>query len=89
MRLIIKNPFFATILLKHKLVEKKGHGTVSIDGVSITYDPDFYDSLSPREREAVLCHEALHVSNLHHYARMVEIINYGMLPVIMQSISSL
>lgn len=66
MRLIIKNPFFATILLKHKLVEKKGHGTVSIDGVSITYDPDFYDSLSPREREAVLCHEALHVSNLHH-----------------------
>ncbi len=66
MRLIIKNPFFATILLKHKLVEKKGHGTVSIDGVSITYDPDFYNDLPQREREAVLCHEALHVSNLHH-----------------------
>lgn len=66
MRLIIKSPFFATILLKHKIIEDPGCGTACINGVEIRYNPEWYNALNPRERETVLCHEVLHVSNLHH-----------------------
>lgn len=66
MRLIIKSPFFATILLKHKIIEDPGCGTACINGVELRYNPEWYNALNPRERETVLCHEVLHVSNLHH-----------------------
>jgi predicted metal-dependent peptidase len=66
MRLIIEHPFFATILLKHKLVPAEGMGTLGINGVEIKYDPEWYAKFSPRVRMTLLCHEALHVTNLHH-----------------------
>jgi predicted metal-dependent peptidase len=66
MRLIIEHPFFATILLKHKLIPVEGMGTLGINGVEIKYDPKWYAQYSPKVRLSLLCHEALHVSNLHH-----------------------
>jgi predicted metal-dependent peptidase len=69
MRLIIKSPFFATILLKHNLIEDESIPTACINGVDIRYNPSWYHALSPVERETVLCHEALHITNLHHLRR--------------------
>lgn len=66
MRLIIKSPFFATILLKHKLVPVEGLGTLGINGVEIKYDPEWYAKFPPKVRLTLLCHEALHITNLHH-----------------------
>jgi predicted metal-dependent peptidase len=69
MRLIINQPFFATILLKHKIVANDNIPTATIDGVTLEYNPTWYNALNPRERETLLCHEVLHITNLHNLRR--------------------
>ena len=69
MRLILKQPFFATILLKHKIIVNDNIPTARIDGVTLEYNPNWYNALNPRERETLLCHEVLHVTNLHNLRR--------------------
>lgn len=69
MRLILKQPFFATILLKHKIIVNDNIPTARIDGVTLEYNTKWYNALNPRERETLLCHEVLHITNLHHLRR--------------------
>lgn len=66
MRLIINNPFFATILLKHKIQERSDIKTACIDGVNLYYNPIWYNNLNPDQRVTILCHEVLHITNMHH-----------------------
>lgn len=65
-QLILHQPFFATVLMKMDRVECSERPTMSTDGEHLWYNPKFVESLTEREVEGVLCHEALHPAMLHH-----------------------
>lgn len=64
--LILSQPFFACLALKMPLIEDKTCETAWTDGARMGYNPDFINSLSLDEVKGVICHEILHVTNLHH-----------------------
>ena len=68
-RLIFKYPFFASIVLRLPLKEDISCPTGYIDGTVIAYSPHWINSLTTKEVEFFLCHEALHLALLHHLRR--------------------
>lgn len=67
--LILDHPFFATLILKKKFIEDTSIKTASTDGKEIRYNPKFFDGLTHDEAMAVIAHEALHITSLHHTRR--------------------
>lgn len=68
--LLIQQPFFGQICLsKMQLKEHKGIQTAGVDGKHLFYNPSFIDSLSPDQLQGLLCHEALHLAQMHHTRR--------------------
>lgn len=65
-QLILHQPFFATILMRMRVIESPERPTMSTDGKHLWYNPEFVETLTEREVEGVLCHEALHPAMLHH-----------------------
>jgi predicted metal-dependent peptidase len=65
-RLVLNEPFFATIALKMKYIEDSTIETCCINGTEIKYNPEFINSLTVDEITGLLAHEVLHVSSLHH-----------------------
>lgn len=63
--LILDHPFFASLLLSMRLIERKDIKTMATDGKSLFYNSDFIESLSLQELVFVLAHEVLHVGFLH------------------------
>lgn len=53
--------FFSTLVLSLKTIWEDNHKTAYVDGRVISWNPEFYLSLSRDERVFVLVHEALHV----------------------------
>lgn len=67
-RLLIRAPFYASILLRLRLRECEfggGAGTFGTDGRVLYYSPTFMKTLSDEELCGVLAHEATHVAALH------------------------
>jgi len=65
-RLIINQPFYASLVRQSSIVQDKTIETAQTDGSSIWYSADFFDSLSTDEVAGVLAHEVMHIANLHH-----------------------
>lgn len=68
-RLILTQPFFATVAMHLDYIEDRSIETASTNGKVIKYNPDFVDDLSLEELTAVLAHEVMHVTLLHHTRR--------------------
>lgn len=68
-RLLLSQPFFATILLNCKVKEDKSIPTACTNGKEIRYNPEFFKSLKKQENideiVFVLAHEVLHIAFLH------------------------
>lgn len=63
-KLFLKEPFYAGILMRLKVVESP-IGTFATDGRKLIYDPKLLDEWSDEVLESVLKHEAGHVMALH------------------------
>ena len=68
--IVSQHPFFASILLKRKLIEDKTIPTAAVDQRGqIYYNKDFTDKLSVDELVFLLCHEVGHVIGQHSSRR--------------------
>lgn len=68
-KLILDNPFFGTLCLRLKPVETDEMPTGATDGVSLFYNPKWFEKLKELERIAFLAHEVMHVVLMHHTRR--------------------
>lgn len=68
-RLILDNPFFGTLCLRLKPVEREDIDTGATDGKSLIYNPTWFEKLRPEERIGFLAHEVMHVVFMHHLRR--------------------
>ncbi len=63
------HPFYASILLKHKLVWDETEPTGYTDGVTLGTNAKWFSDLPERQRMTYLAHEVEHVCKLHHTRR--------------------
>lgn len=64
-RILLKQPFFGTLLMTSPLVETHDIPTAATDMRSIFYNPDFFAKLTDDEVVFVLAHEVLHIAFKH------------------------
>lgn len=67
--LLVKQPFYALLLLHMKFALDLICETAYTDGERIAFNPDFIDALSDKELEFVLMHEALHAALGHPFRK--------------------
>src|SRR5215472_16777491 len=67
-QLLFKQPFFATLCLRLKLIPASVP-TMATNGKVIYYNPAFVESITQEELEGVLAHEVLHCALAHHCRR--------------------
>lgn len=65
-RLILNQPFFATLALGLKYAEDPSIKTMCTNGQRIRYNPAFVEGLPVDQIAAVIAHEVMHVAGLHH-----------------------
>ena len=68
-QLLFKQPFFATLCLRLKLIPANAFPTMAANGKVICYNTAFVESLTPEELEGVLAHEVSHCALGHHCRR--------------------
>jgi predicted metal-dependent peptidase len=68
-QLLFKQPFFATLCLRLKLIPASFLPTMATNGKVIRYNADFVESITAEELEGVLAHEVLHCALAHHCRR--------------------
>lgn len=66
-KLVISDPFYATIVLDLRTVPDTSIPTACTDGTEIRYNPDYMESLPLDECVGVLKHESMHVAGLHPF----------------------
>ena len=64
--LVLNNPFFGTLCLRLAPKETEEVDTGATDGVSLLYNPKWFEKLKPLERVGFLAHEVMHVVLMHH-----------------------
>lgn len=64
--LILSQPFYAAMLLKQRMAVDESEETLATDGQTLTYNPQFVDSITHDELVGCLAHEVMHVAHLHH-----------------------
>ena len=64
-RLILDNPFFATITLNRPLVASDAFPTMATDHSTIYYNPDWCAGIAEPELAGVLAHEVMHIVGEH------------------------
>lgn len=70
-QLILDSPFYATLILETELIEddKIRPKTACTNGRWIRYHPEFIESITNKQIKAIIAHELLHLSQLHHTRR--------------------
>lgn len=68
-RLILDQPFFGTLCLRLRPVEREDMETGATDGVSLFYNPKWFAKLKPLQRVGFLAHEVMHVVCMHMLRR--------------------
>ena len=66
LKLVLSQPFFASLALGMEYVENNEIETACTDGKSIEYNVSFIDTLSQEELVGLIAHEVLHPAMLHH-----------------------
>ena len=64
-RLVLFEPFFATIALGMELVVRDDESTAWTNGKEMGFGVAFWQGLSRKQRRTLIAHECLHVANLH------------------------
>lgn len=64
-KMLIKHPFFATLLMSTPAVETKEIPTAATDMDKLYYNPDFIESLDDEVVLFVLAHEVMHIALAH------------------------
>jgi predicted metal-dependent peptidase len=65
-KMLFNQPFFGSIAMKMGVKITDAIGTFAVDGRDLYVNPTFAATLSEPEMIGVLCHEVLHIANLHH-----------------------
>ncbi len=65
-KMLFNQPFFGSIAMKMGVSITDQVATFAVDGRDLYVNPTFAASLSEGEVIGVLCHEVLHIANLHH-----------------------
>jgi predicted metal-dependent peptidase len=66
--IVLDHPFFASILLRHPMVQNKKIDTLMVaPNGRITYNPDWFETLPVRQAVFALCHEVLHYASMHAF----------------------
>lgn len=68
-RLLLRHPFFATLLLSTPSRETREIPTAATNGRELLWNPDFMDKLDVDETQGVMAHEVLHMA-LEHCLRL-------------------
>lgn len=58
--LLIDHPFFGELALRLRMVEDAGTRTMSVDGKTVRYNPDFVMEISRGLTRAIIAHEVMH-----------------------------
>jgi predicted metal-dependent peptidase len=67
---VLDHPFFASIVLRHPMVESESIQTISIAvNGQMTYNPVWFETLTVKQATFVLCHEVLHYASMHGLRR--------------------
>lgn len=64
-QLLLKSPFFATLVLTTPMRKDRSIPTAATDMKEIIYNPDFFARLSSDEVVFVLVHEVMHIALMH------------------------
>ena len=67
MAVVSKQPFFGVLLMNFRMALDKSTSTSYTDGVRLSFNPDFLNSLSDTELELVMMHEVLHAALGHPF----------------------
>jgi predicted metal-dependent peptidase len=70
-QLLMEQPFFGTLALRLKVVEKEDIETAAVDGTHLFYNPAFIDKLDPIQVRGLVAHEVMHCV-LNHMTRRQE-----------------
>jgi predicted metal-dependent peptidase len=65
-KMLFNQPFFGIIAMKMGVKITEAVPTMAVDGRDMFANPDFTVKMSEEETIGVLCHEVLHIANLHH-----------------------
>lgn len=68
-QLILDHPFFASLALRLSYMEDNQVQTAITNGKNIRYNPAFIEKLPIKQVAAIIAHEVLHISSLHHTRR--------------------
>jgi predicted metal-dependent peptidase len=69
-QIVLDHPFFASILLRHPLIEARWQPTLAVTpDATIYYNPDFLEKLTVPQIQWALCHEVGHVIMMHGIRR--------------------
>lgn len=68
-RIVVREPFFASILLGMEIEETETIPTFGTNGLAIKFNPKFASTLTDEELITVLVHEVEHVARLHPWRR--------------------
>jgi predicted metal-dependent peptidase len=67
--LLLSNPFFGTLLLRLRAEESPKVESVTSDGRTLRYNPEFVHGLTDQETQGVLAATVGHLAMLHHLRR--------------------
>jgi predicted metal-dependent peptidase len=67
-KLVLDHPFFYPLLLSLRMVVD-GCPTAWTDGKTLGYNPEWLGKWEEREQVFILCHEVMHIANLHQFRR--------------------
>lgn len=64
-KMLVKYPFFGSVVAGVKYKEERSVGTAGTDGKTIYYNPDFLEKLSTDEQTFIFAHEVCHIAFNH------------------------
>lgn len=65
-QMLLDHPFFAQVVLETKTLIDSSVPTMATDGHVILVNPEFTETLTNKEIQGVLAHEAMHILGMHH-----------------------
>ena len=64
-RLLVKYPFFGSVVANSNFIAEPAVGTAGTDGQTIYYNPNFIESITDEEQTFIFAHEICHIAFDH------------------------